>query len=120
MPGLTDDDKVKLSLEWRWAEIADSTIKSRHPGAREADRGTALVSESGANAVLTAIHSILSANNRLILVTCEGIIDLSFRKRPPLIKLYHNRFDLSLGREMICEGYEKRRSENRTILTLYG
>jgi hypothetical protein len=120
MPGLTDDDKVKLSLEWQWAEIADSTIKSRHPGAREADRGTALITEAGANAVLTPINDSLSANNRLIQVTVEGIISLSFRQRPPLITLYHDRFDLSSGREMICEGYEKRRGENRTIITLYG
>ena len=120
MPGLTDNDKVQLALEWRWAEISDSTIKTRHPGAREGDRGTALVTEAGANAVLTPIHAILSADNRLIQVTVEGIVQLSFRKRPPLVTLFFNRFDLASGRTMICEGYNKRRSENRTILTLYG
>lgn len=120
MPALTNDEKMQLAREWRWVEIASGGIKARHSGAREADRATALVTEAGATAVLTPIHDILSANNRLIQVTVEGIVSLSFRQRPPLVRLIHNRFDLDAGRDMICEGYEKRRSENRTILTLYG
>lgn len=120
MTALTDAEKIQLSQEWQWVEISDSNIQVRHPGARDADRGTALVTAAGALSVLTPIHEILSANNRLISVTVDGIINLSFRGRPPLVKLFHNRFDLASGREMICEGYEKRRSENVTILMLYG
>lgn len=120
MTALTPAEKTLLSQEWRWAEISDGNIKARHSGAREADRGTTLTTEAGALAVLTPIHNVLSANNRLITVTVDGILNLSFRNRPPLVKLFHNRFDLSAGREMICEGYEKRRDENLTILTLYG
>lgn len=120
MTALTAADKAQLSQEWRWAEISDSNIKSRHPGAREADRGTTFTTEAGALAILTPLHTILSGNNRLITVTVDGILNLSFRNRPPLVKLFHNRYDLTNGREMICEGCEKRRAENVTILTLYG
>lgn len=120
MPGLTNEEKSLLSQEWRWAEIVDGTIKTRFPGAREADRQTSFLTEAGANAVLTPIHSILSSNNRLIQVTVQGILTLSFRNRPPLVRLFYDRFGLSAGRDMICEGYEKRRGDNVTTLMLYG
>lgn len=120
MPGLSNDDKALLSQDWRWVEIVDGAIKTRFPGAREADRKSPFMTEAGASAVLTPIHNILSANNRLIQVTVQGILTLNFRNRPPLVRLYYDRFGLAAGRDMICEGYEKRRADNVTTLMLYG
>lgn len=113
-------DYAFLSKEWRWAEISDSAIKTRHPGAREADRESPLLDSAGASSVITAIHSILSANNRMMVVTVSGILPLTFKIRPPLVRLLYSRFGLTSGRDMICHRADKLWSKNQTILYLFG
>lgn len=113
-------DYAFLSKEWRWAEVSDSAIKTRHSGAREADRESPLLDSAGASSVVTAIHSVLSANNRMMVVTVGGILPLTFKIRPPVVRLYYSRFDLAAGRDMMCHRADKVWSKNQTILYLFG
>lgn len=117
---LSDADRAFLSQEWRWAEISDSNIKVRHPGAREADRSSPLLTEAGAVAVLTPIHELLAADNRLIVATVDGVLGNSFKTRPPTVRLYSDRYGLGAGRLMICERIDKLWGQRRTALYLYG
>lgn len=113
-------DAAFLSQEWRWIELSDASIKTRYSGAREADRGSPLLDSAAAAAVLTPLHNLLIADNRLIAVTVAGILQLSFKIRPPTVMLFHNRFDLSAGRKMICERADVLWARRQTVLYLYG
>lgn len=120
MATLTDAERAFLSQDWRWAEISDSAIKVRHPGAREADRSSPMMTEAGAVAVLTPIHNLISADNRLVTCVVDGLLSVSFKQRPPTVTLITNRYGFGAGRKMICERADRIWGERQTILYLYG
>lgn len=89
---LTDADRAYLGNEWRWLEDADATVKTRHPGAFETDYGSAFMTSAGAQVALDIIAALTNGANRLRVVTVKGRPTLSFKGKPPMVRVYHDRF----------------------------
>jgi hypothetical protein len=117
---LSDADKAFLSQPWRYVEITTPAIQTAHPGARDAERSSPFVTAAGATAVLTTIHSILSADAKLFQVVVDGILSLSFAGKPPSVTLFADRFNLSAGRTGIVTRIDKLWSKDRTLLHIWG
>ena len=89
---LTDADRAYLSQEWRWLTLEDAGLKAQHPGSREADYGTPCMDATGGNAVLSIVSDMTHGEQRVIVATIAGIPAISFKGRPPMVRLYHERF----------------------------
>lgn len=117
---LDNQEREFLSQEYRFFEIVSQSEKTKNPEAREGERLSNLTSRAAATAVLTPIHEMISKEKKIFTVTTDGIIDISFRKRPPRVNLKWKRYGLSGSRNFLCLSAIKDRGQNKTILTLYG
>lgn len=119
---LSDSERAFLSRDWAWSELSDAAIKTRHPGAREADYTSPMVTEAGALLVLSIVQDLTTARNRLIVATVDGILELSFKGRPPICRLYHERFggDKVSGQLFMVEQARVDYGARRTTLHLIG
>ena len=122
MAALSDADRTYLSRDWRWAEQSSAAIRTRHPGAREADYGSAFMTEAGALAALTIISDMTQGGKRVIRAVADALIEVSFKGRPPRCRLYFDRLggDPVNGQLFVVEGVVKDYEAKRTILQLIG
>lgn len=119
---LTAEDRAFLSQEWRWVEENEPAIKTRHPGAREAEYSSAFVTIGGASAAAAIMQAAVSDKPQAIVASVFGIVDVSFKGRPPTVRLYHDRFggDPDNGRLLLCERAIKDHANDRTTFFLIG
>lgn len=119
---ISDADRAYMGADWRWLESADAAIKTRHPGAREADYGSCFMTSAGAQIALNIIAAATNGNNRLIVATVDGIPDVSFKSRPRTVRIYHSRFagDPVSGKLMMVEQANVDYANLRTTLHLVG
>lgn len=122
MPALTSAERQFLSQEWRWSEIKDSSIKVRHPGAREAEIPSAFVTLAGASAAVSIIALATARDRKMVVATCDGILPVTFRGRPTTVRLMHARFGIGLnpGRLMLLERADTDYTNRVTTLYLTG
>lgn len=119
---LSDADRAFLSNEWRWLEASDAAVQARHPGAGEEEYGTAFIDALGAAIALDVIKLATNSANRIRVVTVQGIVDLSFKGRPPMIRLFHDRFgeDAVTGKLLMVEAAVIDYGLERTTFTVSG
>lgn len=119
---ISDADRAFLSKDWRWVETADQDTRTRFPGAREAEYGSAFMSEFDATAALAIINAVTIGKVRVINAAASGIVPMSFAGKPPTVRLYYDRFggDPVSGQLFIVTGAVLDYAADRTILTLIG
>jgi hypothetical protein len=119
---LDDAERAFLANEWRWLEDSDAGIRTRHPGAHEAEYGSAFNDAAGAQVCLDIVVAATGEGKRLRVVTVAGLPPLSFKGKPPMVRLFYDRFggDLVTGELMMVEQAAKDYGLERTTLYLAG